>query len=174
MIVAGYYRFTFLFSYTLEALYKTVHYKMISDIRWFKSGPQKFCTQTKMYRLHRKWPFTVIFLYNLKILVWMQNCCLATMAFALDPSNSVIFGIFSNIHLLFLRLYMSYRQVISGALMYSGVLVILMWSLVPHLMVMWQPTPLWVVDIQYSILTEWVLYLELSVLHSFQYISLRG
>ena len=35
---------------TLEPLYKTVHYKMVFDIRHIKDGPQKCCSQTKMFR----------------------------------------------------------------------------------------------------------------------------
>ena len=38
---------------TLEPLYKTVYYKMVSDIGWFNGGPQKCIIQTKMYRLYR-------------------------------------------------------------------------------------------------------------------------
>ena len=37
-----------------------------------------------------KWPFMVIFLYNLYIFVWIQQGCLAIMGFALNPGNSVI------------------------------------------------------------------------------------
>ena len=34
--------------------HKTVHYKMVSDLRWFKGVPKKCCIQTKMCRLYRK------------------------------------------------------------------------------------------------------------------------
>ena len=44
----------------------------------------------KMYRLYRKMPFMVIFLYNLYMFVWIQHACLANTVFALDPSNSVV------------------------------------------------------------------------------------
>ena len=40
--------------HTLEPFHKTVHYKTVSDIKWFKGGSRKFCIQTKMYRLYRK------------------------------------------------------------------------------------------------------------------------
>ena len=73
--------------YTLEPLYKMIHYKMVSDIRWFKCGPQKCCILTKMYRLYRK---MIIFLYDPYIFVWIQHGCLANMVFALNPNNSVI------------------------------------------------------------------------------------
>ena len=55
---------------TLKPLYKTVCY--VSDIRWFKGGPQYGCIHVKMYRIYRKVNiyghfFYIIysFLYNL-------------------------------------------------------------------------------------------------------------
>ena len=39
---------------SLEPLPKMVHYKSVKDTRWFKDGLQKYCIQTKMYRLYRK------------------------------------------------------------------------------------------------------------------------
>ena len=34
---------------THQFFHKTVHYKMVLYIRWFKGGPQKCCTLTKIY-----------------------------------------------------------------------------------------------------------------------------
>ena len=42
-----------------------------------------------MYRFYRKMTIMVIFLYNLYIFVWIQNCLPYTV-FALAPSNSVM------------------------------------------------------------------------------------
>ena len=71
MIVEGCYCFTFLL-------------KMVSDIRWFKNGHQK-------YFIHKK------------CIDYEQHGCLLTV-FALDPSNSVIksFGVFAVFLLVFL------------------------------------------------------------------------
>ena len=42
-----------------------------------------------------KWPYMVIFLYNLYIFVWIQHSCLDNLVIALDLSISVIrwFGV---------------------------------------------------------------------------------
>ena len=40
--------------YTLGPLYKTVHYKTVLDVKWFKGGLQKHCIQIKIYRLYKK------------------------------------------------------------------------------------------------------------------------
>ena len=48
---------------TLEPYHKTVHYKMVFDIRWFQGGPEKCCIQTKMYRLYRKMTINSHFFY---------------------------------------------------------------------------------------------------------------
>ena len=43
-----------------------------------------------------KWPFLVIFLYNLYIFVWLQHGCLADIVLVLDPSSSVIKWLWCN------------------------------------------------------------------------------
>ena len=34
---------------------------------------QSCCIQTQMYRLYKKWPWMVIFLFNLDTFVWMKH-----------------------------------------------------------------------------------------------------
>ena len=58
-----------------EPLYQMVHYKTISDTRWFKGGPIKCLSKQKCLDYTEKWPFMVIFLYNLNIFVWIQHSC---------------------------------------------------------------------------------------------------
>ena len=62
---------SFYISNKLEPLHKMVHYKMVSDISWFKGGPQKYCIQIKCIDYIEKWPLMAFFLYNVLL---KQKC----------------------------------------------------------------------------------------------------
>ena len=68
---------------TLQPLYNTVHYNRVLDITRFKDGSQKCIDYIE------KWPFMVIFQYNLYIFVWIWHSCLTNMVYVIDPNNSV-------------------------------------------------------------------------------------
>ena len=53
--------------YTLQPLYNTVRYNTVLDITRFKDGSQKCIDYIE------KWPYMVIFQYNLYIFVWIYN-----------------------------------------------------------------------------------------------------
>ena len=61
-----------------------VHYNTVLYITQFKDGSQKCIDYIEKY------PFMVIFQYNLYIFVWILHGCLTNTVYAMDPNNSVI------------------------------------------------------------------------------------
>ena len=52
-----------------------------------KVDPKCVVSKQKCIDNIEKWPFMVIFLYNLYFFFWIQYGCLANMVFTLDPSK---------------------------------------------------------------------------------------
>ena len=73
-----------------EHFHNMVHYKTVLDMRWLIGGPKSVVSKEKCIDYIEKWPFMVIFLYNLYIFVWIQHGYLSNTFFALDPGSSVI------------------------------------------------------------------------------------
>ena len=70
-----------------------IHYSTLLGIGRKKMDPKNIVSKLnklKCIDYIEKWPFMVIFLYNLYIFVWIQYSCLANMDFAWYLSDSVI------------------------------------------------------------------------------------
>ena len=57
---------------TLEPRYKIVHYKMLLNIRQFKVGHKRCCTQTKCIATDKRgYPHNILFISLLKHMLWV-------------------------------------------------------------------------------------------------------